>query len=183
MLMNAKTIGSLCITLLFGAFAGAQTAQPPDAPSPQPAANKMSMDELFSRAGLICGAGASVAAATVKPTLQCGVIAGMGPLELEAGVIGPQAVQSSVSGYLSANLWVPLLAESKLMKVHETPLVVGGYTRMFETGHALDYGIGYARAVDSTHSLEFDIRDYWEFSNTHQHNVVFRAAWLVNVPD
>jgi hypothetical protein len=68
-------------------------------------------------------------------------------------------------------------------KMHGVPLIVGGYTRMFETGHALDYGVAFAKTVDSTHSIQFEARDYWAFANPNQHNVVFRVVWLVGLPD
>jgi hypothetical protein len=54
---------------------------------------------------------------------------------------------------------------------------------MFETGHAVDYGLGYAHPVDSAHSVQFEVRDYWAFSNPSQHNVVFRVVWLLGLPD
>jgi hypothetical protein len=54
---------------------------------------------------------------------------------------------------------------------------------MFETGHALDYGLAYAHTIDETHSIQFEVRDYWAFSNPNQHNVVFRVVWLVGIPD
>jgi hypothetical protein len=107
----------------------------------------------------------------------------MGPLQLEVGTMGPQAKQSHVSGYLSTNVWFPLTAGSKLGNRIGVPLVVGGYTRMFETGNALDYGVGFARPLDASQSLQFEVRDYWVFSSAQQHNVVFRVVWLTGLAD
>jgi hypothetical protein len=173
--MNANILGGLCLTLSLTGVAGAQS-MPPSAPTPRSAATSGAYD-YWAHAGLTCGTGASAAATSSKPTVQCGALADVGFFQLEAGVMGPQARQSNASGYLSANLYAPLFVP------HGVALIEGGYTRMFETGHALDYGVGYARALDASHSLQFEVRDYWEFSNAHQHNVVFRVVWLVGVPD
>ncbi len=63
------------------------------------------------------------------------------------------------------------------------PLIVGGYTRMFETGHAVNYGIAFAHALDHSDYVQFEVRDYWAFSNPDQHNVVFRVVWLFGIVD
>jgi hypothetical protein len=105
------------------------------------------------------------------------------PVDLEVGVMGPQANRSTLSGYLSTNAWIPLIPPKNLSNKHGVPLVVGGYTRMFETGHALDYGLAFARPVDASHSIQFEVRDYWAFANPNQHNVVFRVVWLLGLSD
>jgi hypothetical protein len=135
------------------------------------------------RAGLTCGAGASTSTAASKPTAQCGGVLGLGFFDLETGVMGPQANRSPVSGYLSTNFLVPLIPLKDLGNKHGVPLIVGGYTRMFETGHALDYGVAFAKPLDGSHSIQFEVRDFWAFSNPNQHNVVYRVVWLVGVPD
>jgi hypothetical protein len=137
----------------------------------------------FGRTGLVCGAGASNSSVATKPTVQCGGLFSGPFFDFETGVMGPQANQSAVSGYLSTNLSIPLIPLQRLGNEHGVPLVMGGYTRMFETGHAVDYGVAYAHPIDSSHSIQFEVRDYWAFSNPSQHNVVFRIAWLVGLPD
>jgi len=91
--------------------------------------------------------------------------------------MGPQANRSDVSGYLSTNAWVPL----RLHSTHGSPVVTGGYTRMFETGHALDYGLGYVHPIGPAGDLryiEIEARDYWTFANPNQRNLVLRVAWI-----
>jgi hypothetical protein len=180
--MYSNAMRSLCFTLLFTGTGGAQTA-PPSAPSPQTTSIGTGAYSWWAGVGLTCGAGASEAAAAVKPTAQCGALMYMPFFALEAGVMGPQAKQSNVFGYLSTNFWIPLVAPSKVGNANGVPLFVGGYTRMFETGHALDYGVAFAKPIDVAHSVQFEVRDYWEFSNAQQHNVVFRVVWLVGLPD
>ena len=60
------------------------------------------------------------------------------------GVMGPQANRSPISAYLSTNLFIPLIPLKYWDNKRGLPLLVGGYTRMFETGHALDYGLAFA---------------------------------------
>jgi hypothetical protein len=182
MLMNTGTITVLCFMLIIPGIARAQTA-PPAAPNPQKASADTGGYAWWARAGMTCATGASAAATTVALTVQCGALMSMPFFDLETGVMGPQAKHSSVSGYLSTNFWIPLIAPSTLGNAHGVPLAVGGYTRMFETGNALDYGLAFARPTDASHSIQFEVRDYWVFSNPDQHNVVFRVVWLLGLPD
>ena len=178
-----------CVVVLafrFSALEGtvaAQSAAPAQAVTKQPE-HLGAYSDWFVRAGLTCGSGASYSAGAAKPTAQCGAIAGIMPFfDLEAGVMGPQVKQSKVSGYLSTNFLAPLIPRRYLGNRHGVPLVVGGYTRMFETGHALDYGVAFAKPIDRQRSIQFEARDYWTFSNPHQHNVVFRVVWVIGLPD
>jgi hypothetical protein len=171
----------LSISLLTG-IAGAQN-QPAVPAKPTTPPTSIGAYNWLYRAGLVCGAGASTSPVATKPTVQCGGILGFPFFDLETGVMGPQANQSAVSGYLSANLWFPLIPQKDWNNKYGIPLVVGGYTRMFETGQALDYGLAYAHPIDNSHSIQFEVRDYWAFSNPSQHNVVFRIVWLVGLPD
>jgi len=107
------------------------------------------------RAGLICAAGASQSSVAVKPTGQCGASFTLFPpyFELEAGVMGPQAHRSNVSGYLSTNGVVPI---GHLGNKFGAPLLVGGYTWMWQTGHAVDYGVAFEHP--STHTTPFNLK-------------------------
>lgn len=130
-----------------------------------------------------CGLGSSVSELTAKPAGMCGVGATVLPYAVtEFGVMGPQAHHSSVSGYLSEDLVIPV-APSATRSWHGHPLGIFGYTRLFETGHALDYGVGYERHIDAFHSLQFELRDYYTFANPNMHNVFLRAVWTVGVLD
>ena len=178
-----RRVGMVIGISLLAGIAAAQNQ--PDAPAKTatPPTSAGAYD-WFVRAGLTCGAGASNSPAATKPTVQCGGIAGIMPfLDLEAGVMGPQANRSAVSGYLSTNSFFPLIPFKDLGNKYGMPLMVGGYTRMFETGHALDYGVAFAHPIDDAHSIQFEVRDYWAFSNPSQHNIVFRVVWLLGIPD
>jgi hypothetical protein len=102
----------------------------------------------------------------------------------EVGVMGPQAHQSNVTGYLSEDLVLPIATSAKLSdSLKGDPLIIAGYTRMFETGHAVDFGLGFEHHVDNSHSLQFELRDYLAFANPQQHNVVLRVGWIIGIPD
>jgi len=177
--MKAKMVREIFVALFLPAMACAQTQTMP-ATKPTPDSAGVGAYNWFYRAGLTCGADASESSASVKPTVQCGGLFAILPfLDLETGVMGPQANRSPVSGYLSTDLVLPLSHKTK----HGLPLIVGGYTRMFETGNALNYGIAFMRPVDSLHSIQFEVRDYWANANPSQQNIVFRVVWLVALPD
>lgn len=137
------------------------------------------------RAGIICGTGASTSTIATKPTVNCGAGLVILPfLVTEIGVMGPQAHHSNVTGYLSEDLVLPISPSAKLSNfMNGAPLIIAGYTRMFETGHAVDFGVGFERHVDASHSLQFELRDYLAFANPQQHNVVLRVGWVVGIPD
>ncbi len=177
--ISTLTIG----IILLGGVASAQEL--PEAPAkPAPSSFGAGAYNYLYRAGFACGVGASTSPAATKPTAQCGGILGLLPFfDLEAGVLGPQANRSDGSGYLSTNVVAPLFLPHREANRRGFPLLVGGYTRMFETGHALNYGLAYAHTIDSTHSIQFEVLDDWAFANPNQHNVVYRVVWLVGLPD
>jgi hypothetical protein len=184
--MNAKLIGVTVLVAGISLLAGITSAQNEPSPAATPKAAPSDLGayaDWFGRAGLTCGSGASTSQGATQPTVQCGGVFSAPFFDLEAGVMGPQANRSPISGYMSTNLWAPLIPLKKLGNKYGVPLVVGGYTRMFETGHALDYGVAFAKPIDASHSIQFEVRDYWAFANPNQHNVVFRVVWLVGLPD
>ena len=75
--------------------------------------------------------------------------------------------------------WIPFTKPRE----HGFPLARIGYTRFFETGNALNYGVAYAYPLDKSHSVQVEARDYWVFTSPQQHDVVLRMAWLVGIPD
>jgi hypothetical protein len=167
--------------------AGVASAQSQTTDPGKPAARNGAYGGYAYHAGLTCGVGASYTVAPTKATTQCGgvmtVMPFWVPLDIEAGIMGPQVNGTTVSGYLGANSWLPLPVPEKARNKFGSPMLVGGYTRMFETGHALDYGIAVEHPVDDRHSIQFEARDYWTFANPKQHNIVFRVVWLLGLAD
>ena len=85
--------------------------------------------------------------------------------------------------WLDQTLQFPLLPAKKYQKMLGVPLAAVGYTRFFEVGHSIDYGLAYAFPIDNLHALQVEVRDYRVFSNPDQHNVVLRVAWLLSIAD
>ncbi|GGH12931.1 hypothetical protein GCM10011586_32490 [Silvibacterium dinghuense] len=101
------------------------------------------------------------------------------PVFVEFGLMGPQANRSYLTGYMSADVNVPLFKSS----AKYVPIAIAGYSRLFETGHALDYGIALAlpRSAKQSalgNSLRIELRDYWTFANPQQHNIMLRVGWM-----
>lgn len=144
-------------------------------------------DAMAYTAGAFCGSGASTSTAGIKPTFGCG--AGLSfapyPVFVELGVMGPQANRSNYSGYVSLDGHIPLARTTTTY----LPIAIVGYSRLFETGHALDYGISLAMPrwgkdkADIDKSMRIELRDYWTFANPSQHNVMLRVGWMVTMSD
>ena len=152
--------------------------------APAPALEIPPQASYLSHAGVLCAVGAATSSAATKPTVGCG--AGLSlfevPLFVEVGVMGPQANRSPVSGYISLDWHVPLVS----LRFRVQPQVLFGYSRLFETGHAADFGLALAMPRPSHHdgsSLRVELRDYATFSNPTQHLVVLRLGLMTPVHD
>ena len=164
-----------------------QTAtQLPEAPKAQPASHSDPSASYFENAGAFCGIGASTSPTSTKPTTGCGVGITFVPLPVffEFGVMAPQANRSYLTGYISVDGSIPLAPSSSKY----LPMAIVGYSRLFETGHALDYGVALAlprflKQPDDSKSLRIELRDYWTFANPAQHNVMLRVGWMGAVTD
>lgn len=182
----------LVLVLLFGikatvAQSQSSSSSPPEAPVPHPVASKPYPNETYLyHVGAFCGLGASHSQVSTTPTAGCGVGFTFVPLPLfvEVGVMGPQANRSYVSAYISVDGSIPL-ARTNLPYL---PMAIVGYSRLFETGHAFDYGLALAMPrpgakKDRSKSLRIELRDYWTFANPNQHNVMLRVGWTVEETD
>ncbi|SNT38105.1 hypothetical protein SAMN05421770_11030 [Granulicella rosea] len=148
-------------------------------PAPKP--STIYNESYVVRAGYMCGAGASTSPVATKPTTGCGVGFTFIPLPIftEIGIMAPQANRSYFTGYVSVDGSIPLAS----MKLAYLPMAIVGYSRLFETGHAFDYGLALAmphkgKPGDYPTSLRLELRDYWTFANPTQHNVMLRLGWM-----
>jgi hypothetical protein len=171
----------LCGVLLMAAAGSGWAQALPDAPPAVKANQGEPGDYSWDYSvGLVCGGGASFSTSQVRPTVQCGASLRTYFVQYELGVMGPQATPGPVSGYVSVDGWIPLLW--KVTKSSRMPYVTGGYTRMFQTGNALDYGVGYGVPIDGRHALQIEAKDYW-VPGLAQHNVVLRVWWSLGFAD
>jgi hypothetical protein len=65
-----------------------------------------------------------------------------------------------------------ILGKSKRLLVFGT----GGYTRLFGTGNAVNFGVGVGFKVSRNYAIHFEVRDYLRLSNQGEHNVAFRIG-------
>jgi len=110
------------------------------------------------------------------------------PVFVEFGAMAPQANRSYLTGYLSVDDDIPLARERSNRSSKYLPMALIGYSRLFETGHALDYGLALAlprlgKPKDPSSSLRIELRDYCTFANPTQHNVVLRIGWMSEEAD
>jgi hypothetical protein len=101
------------------------------------------------------------------------------PVFIEVGIMAPQANRSYLSRYISLDGSIPFAPlSSKYL-----PMAIVGYSRLFETGHALDYGLAlalprFSKHRDDSKSLRIELRDYCTFANPTQHNIMLRVGWM-----
>jgi len=170
--MRARLIAIFIAWVILSTMASAQTTSstPPDAPVQRAPVRSPAPSNTYTNlygAGVFCGICATTSSVTTKPAVGCG--AGMTfiplPLFVELGVMGPQANRSYLSGYISLDSSIPIAHP----KVRYLPLVIVGYSRLFETGHALDYGLGLSlprsnKSSNGGKSLRNELRDYRTFA-------------------
>jgi putative flippase GtrA len=165
---------------------GPQLAPAPKA-TPIAAYHGQPSDSYLLNAGAFCGTGASASSISVKPTVGCGVGIVFLPLPVffEVGIMAPQANRSYVTGYISVDGSIPLAPS----RTKYLPLAIVGYSRLFETGHSLDYGIALALPrpgkthKDDSSSLRLELRDYYTFASPNQHNVMLRIGLMEPASD
>ena len=171
-------------------IAVAQNTPSPTAPplpnAPQPTAPPKPMQAYEGIVlGTFCGIGTSYSPVAASPAVGCGIGADLLliPLFFEVGVMAPQANRSYITGYVSIDAKIPLLSASHKF----LPVLIGRYSRLFETGHALDYGIALAiprkPVPGEGRSLQFELRDFYTFANPSQHNIMLRIGWLIGAAD
>lgn len=63
------------------------------------------------------------------------------------------------------------------------PFASAGYTRLFGTGNAANFGGGFDYRLNKHHAIRFELRDYYAPAAPSQHNIGFRIGWVSYVPD
>jgi len=63
------------------------------------------------------------------------------------------------------------------------PFASAGYTRLFGTGNAVNFGGGFDYRLSHTRAIRAEIRDYYSFSTPHQHNVALRIGLVFYISD
>lgn len=151
---------------------------------------------------LLAGAGILTAQGHSRGEFQAGASFDEAPPDakygflFEGGYLGPWADRKSGSAFFSADY----MAEWNLGKSgagHTPkgqvywrdrgwkffPFAAAGYTRLFGTGSAVNFGGGFDYRLNHNHAIRVDIRDYYSPSSPAQHNVIIRIGWVAYLPD
>lgn len=101
-------------------------------------------------------------------------------LSLEGGYILPWSRPKSGSAIFSANYVASWQSKAKPRLL---PFATIGYSRLFGTGNALNYGGGIDCLLSGKRALRLEVRDYQAFTHPQQHNVAFRVGWIFYLYD
>jgi hypothetical protein len=63
------------------------------------------------------------------------------------------------------------------------PFARAGYTRLFGTGNAVNFGGGFDYRFSHAHAVRAEAVDYYSFSTSHQHNVALRIGFVIYLRD
>jgi hypothetical protein len=100
---------------------------------------------------------------------------------IEGGYIGPVNSFSAGSAILSLNyLGKFRFSDNRDSKV--TAFATGGYTRMFGTGNAVNFGGGFDFKLGETTGVRLELRDYRQSGPPAEHNFAVRIALLKFAP-
>ncbi len=177
-----RLIGSILVLLTV-----ATTARAQDAASPK-----------FT---VFAGAGSTIAG-PAQGEVQAGASfeesppgAGVG-FSFEGGYLGPWSRPSAGSAILSVDYMASWSFGEKGRGVTPSgkpywsdrgwkvlPFASTGYTRLFGTGNAVNFGGGIDYRLNHLHAIRFEVRDYYSPAVRVQHNVAFRIGWVAYLSD
>lgn len=95
----------------------------------------------------------------------------------EGGYIGPMNSFAAGSAILSLN-YLGKFNFSDKPDAKLTTFFTGGYTRMFGTGNAINFGGGVDCRISDRTGLRFEVRDYRRAGGPTEHNMAIRIALL-----
>jgi len=176
---------SFAVSLFLAAAAGLRAQ---DAASPK--------FTLFEGPGIVAAQGRSQGEIQAGASLDEAPPNAWGGFSLEGGYLGSWSRPHTGSAFLSADYMAawsfgqkgsgrtangkPYWADRgwKLL-----PFASAGYTRLFGTGNAVNFGGGIDYRLSHTHAIRFEVRDYYSFSTPAQHNVALRIGFVTYIAD
>lgn len=96
---------------------------------------------------------------------------------IEGGYVSPVNSFAAGSAILSLN-YLGRFRFSDNRDALVTAFATGGYTRMFGTGNAVNFGGGFDFNVGETTGIRLELRDYRRTGGPREHNFAFRIALL-----
>jgi hypothetical protein len=167
----------------------APTQTPPPAaaqPQPPPPARASHEYDFLYQASAFVGFGAQTANQRTSTSGQLGASVGfvvpnayLG-MNVEGGYLGPWSRFGSGSGLASVN-YLSQWQSGTFSKWK--PFATVGYSRLFATGNAVNYGGGIDCRLSRSSALRIEVRDYYTPSGPGGHNVALRIGWLLNGND
>ncbi|HEV2288940.1 MAG TPA: hypothetical protein VGR81_08310 [Candidatus Acidoferrales bacterium] len=146
---------------------------------------------------MFAGAGVLAKQGHVAGDLQAGASLDEAPpdawggFSIEGGYVGPWTSGKTGSGELSLDYMASWNLGSsgkgrtakgtaywKDRGWHFLPFVSAGYTRLFGTGNALNYGGGFDYRLSYKSAIRVEMRDYYAPATPSQHNVALRIGWV-----
>lgn len=98
----------------------------------------------------------------------------------EGGYAGP--VADAGSALFSAN-YLGTLQVQKAKSTILLPSFTGGYTRLFGTGNAINFGGSLDFVLSQKRAIRVEARDYLRLSGVREHNVALRVGYIFYIPD
>jgi hypothetical protein len=100
----------------------------------------------------------------------------------EGGYVGPWSRLKSGAGLFSFN-YTPSWSFNKQARF--LPFATVGYTHLFGTSNAVNFGCGLDLRLSNTRAIRFEVRDYYSpvLPQTARHDVAFRIGWVIYLWD
>lgn len=107
-----------------------------------------------------------------------------GGILFEGGYAGPTADFSAGSAFFSANYMAAFPVHQYTSRMM-LGFFTGGYTRLFGSGNAVNYGGGLDLVLSNTRALRLEVRDYQRLSGPgiHEHNIALRFGYIIYISD
>ena len=144
---------------------------------------------LFGGAGTASARGTSLGEIQVGASFDEAPPGAWGGFSFEGGYLGPCSELSSGSAFFSADYmsaWsfgqkgAGHLASGARYWADRSwkfiPFASAGYTQLFGTGNAVNFGGGIDYRLSNTHAIRTEIRDYYSFSAPAGHNIALRIG-------
>jgi hypothetical protein len=151
---------------------------------------------FFAGAGPLVSDGHSKSAIQAGAALEEAPPGSWGGFSFEGGYLGPWSKPNDGSAFFSCNYMVAWAfgpkASGRLPNGTQywtdrgwkiLPFATGGYTRLFGTGNAINFGGGIDYRINHTRAIRLELRDYYSFALPRQHNVALRIGWSLYVAD
>jgi putative flippase GtrA len=170
---------ALLLVLMPSATAHAQTAPTQTAPQIQNYGLDCAYQNIFAGPASAAGGSAN------RPTFTGGVTVGQyaaktlgkgigAAPQFELGIVGPLPGGHPLDGLVSVNE----MFANKVPHRELYPFITAGYTRMFATGNAVNFGLGFDLGTPkSDRAIRIELRDYYLFTGPRQHVVGLRIGF------